>query len=171
MTIKSKRDWFELGYVFDFETRCLKNYKTGEIANIRPPYNWLADEVCSFSYEEDLDKYLHRCVTKERKWFFFTKEYYDFPESNYISGVAAHDYVYYVNGENRGFCCVDDEFIFDKNTLWCNMEEYYELTNKWYDIAEVDFDEWLDSSYDTFEHLETISSYVKPFKGITWLER
>jgi hypothetical protein len=51
------------------------------------------------------------------------------------------------------------------------MEEYYELTNKWYDIAEVDTDEWLDSSYDTFENLETISSYVKPFKGITWLER
>ena len=152
MTIKSKRDWFELGYVFDFETRCLKNYKTGEIADVQL-YNWLFDEVCYFSYEGDLDKYLHRCVTKERKWFFFTKEYY-------------------VNGENRGFCRVDDEFIFDEKTLWCNMEEYYELTNKWYDIAEVDIDEWLDdSSYDTFKHLETISSYVKPFKGISWLER
>lgn len=170
MTIKSKRDWFELGYVFDFETRCLKNYKTGEIADVQL-YNWLFDEVCSFSYEGDLDKYLHRCVTKERKWFFFTKEYYDFPETNY-SGVDAQDYVYYVNGENRGFCRVDDEFIFDEKTLWCNMEEYYELTNKWYDIAEIDIDEWLDdSSYDTFEHLEIISSYVKPFKGITWLER
>ena len=63
-----------------------------------------------------------------------------------------------------------NEFIFDEKTLWCNMEEYYELTNKWYDIAEVDIDEWLDdSSYDTFENLETSSSYVKPFKGITWL--
>jgi hypothetical protein len=109
-------------------------------------------------------------VTKERKWFFFTKESYDFPETNY-SGVDTQDYVYYVNGENRGFCLVDDEYIFDKNTIWCNMEEYYELTNKWYDIAEVDIDEWLDSPYDTFEHLETISSYVKPFKGISWLER
>ena len=29
----------------------------------------------------------------------------------------------------------------------------------------------LDSSYDTFKHLEIISNYVKPFKGITWLER
>ena len=135
MTIKSKRDWFELGYVFDFDTRCLKNYKTGEIADVQL-YNWLFDEVCSFSYEGDLDKYLHRCVTKETIWFFFTKEYYDFPESNYISGVDIHDYVYYVNGKNRGFCQVDDEFIFDEKTLWCNMEEYYELTNKWYDIAD-----------------------------------
>ena len=168
--MKSKRDWFELGYVFDFETRCLKNYKTGEIADVQL-YNWLFDEVCSFSYEGDLDKYLHRCVTMEKIWFFFTKEYYDFPESNYISGVDTQDYVYYVNGKNRGFCMVYDEYIFDKNTLWCNMEEYYELTNKWYDIAEVDTDELLDSSYDTFEHLKTISSYVKPFKGITWLER
>ena len=170
MPIKSKRDWFELGYVFDFETRCLKNYKTGEIADVQL-YTWLWDEYCTFTYNGDLDKYLHRCVTKERKWFFFTKEYYDFPESTYISGVDTHDYLYYVNGENRGFCLVDDEYIFDKDTLWCNMEEYYELTEKWYDIAEVDTDEWLDSSYDTFKHLEVISNYVKPFKGITWLER
>ena len=170
MTMKSKRDWFELGYVFDFETRCLKNYKTGEIADVQL-YTWLWDEYCTFTYNGDLDKYLHRCVTKEKIWFFFTKEYYDFPETNYISGVDTQDYVYYVNGENRGFCRVDDEYIFDKDTLWCNMEEYYKLTEKWYEIADVDNDEWLDSSYDTFEHLETISSYVKPFKGITWLER
>lgn len=102
MTIKSKRDLFEEGYVFDFETRCLKNYKTGEIAHIHPLYNWLSDEVCSFSYENDLDKYLHRCVIKEKKWFFFIKEYYDFPK-NYISGIDEHDYVYYVNGEIVGF--------------------------------------------------------------------
>ena len=68
--MKSKRDWFEEGYVFDFETRCLKNYKTSEIADVQL-YNWLFDEVCSFSYENDLDKYLHRCVTKEKKWLFF----------------------------------------------------------------------------------------------------
>lgn len=168
--MKSKRDWFEEGYVFDFETRCLKNYKTGEIAHIRPPYNRLFDEVCSFSYENDLDKYLHRCVTKEKHWFFFTKEYYDFPESNYISGVDSHDYVYYVNGENRGFCRVDDEFIFDEDTLWCNMEEYYELTEKWYDLDDDDMD-WMDVSYDTFEHLQKISDLVRGYRNITWLER
>ena len=167
MTIKSKRNWFELGYVFDFETRCLKNYKTGEIADVQL-YIWLFDEVCSFSYENDLDKYLHRCVTKEKRLFFFTKEYYDFPEINY-SGVDTQDYVYYVNGENRGFCMVDDEFIFDENTLWCNMEEYYELTEKWYDID--DDVNWLNVSYDTFEHLQKISDLVRDYRNISWLER
>jgi hypothetical protein len=166
--MKSKRDWFELGYVFDFETRCLKNYKTGEIADVQL-YNWLFDEVCSFSYEGDLDKYLHRCVTKERKWFFFTKEYYDFPEINY-SGVDTQDYVYYVNGKNRGFCRVDDEFIFDENTLWCNMEEYYELTEKWYDLDDDDMN-WLNVYYDTFEHLQKISDLVRGYRNISWLER
>ena len=167
--MKSKRDWFEEGYVFDFETRCLKNYKTGEIAHIRPPYNWLFDEVCSFSYENDIDKYLHRCVTKEKHWFFFTKEYYDFPESNYISGVDSHDFVYYVNGENRGFCRVDDEFIFDENTLWCNMEEYYELTEKWYSL--FDEGDLLDDSYDTFEHFQKIRDLIRGYRNISWLER
>ena len=151
--MKSKRDWFEEGYVFDFETRCLKNYKTGEIADVQL-YNWLFDEVCSFSYENDLDKYLHRCVTKEKKWLFFTKECYDFPEN--CVGIDSHDYVYYVNGENRGFCRVDDEFIFDENTLWCNMEEYYELTEKWYDLDDDDDMDWLDVSYDTFKNFQKI---------------
>ena len=166
--MKSKRDWFEEGYVFDFETRCLKNYKTGEIADVQL-YNWLFDEVCSFSYENDLDKYLHRCVTKEKEWLFFTKEYYDFPETNYISGVDSHDYVYYVNEKNRGFCRVDDEFIFDENTLWCNMEEYYELTEKWYDIDD-DMD-WLNVCYDTFEHFQKISDLIRGYRNISWLER
>ena len=165
--MKSKRDWFEEGYVFDFKTRCLKNYKTGEIY-IHPPYNWLFDEVCSFSYESDIDKYLHRCVTKEKKWLFFTKEHYDFPE-NCVSGIDEHDYVYYVNGENRGFCRVDDEFIFDENTLWCNMEEYYELTEKWYSL--FDEGDWLDDSYDTFEHFQKISDLVRGYRNISWLER
>jgi hypothetical protein len=106
-------------------------------------------------------------VTKERKWFFFTKEYYDFPETNY-SGVDTQDYVYYVNGENRGFCRVDDEYIFDKNTLWCNMEEYYELTEKWYDIVDVDV---LNDFCGEYEMLKKTADLIKPFKGITWLER
>ena len=165
--MKSKRDWFEEGYVFDFETRCLKNYKTGKIADVRL-YNWLSDEVSSFSYENDLDKYLHRCVTKEKHWFFFTKEYYDFPE-NYVSRIDKYDYVYSVNGENRGFCMVDDEFIFDENTIWCNMEEYYELTEKWYDID--DDMNWLNVSYDTFEHIQKISDLVRGYRNISWLER
>lgn len=165
--MKSKRDWFEEGYVFDFETRCLKNYKTGEIADIQL-YNWLVGNVRSFFYESDLDNFLHRCVTKERKLFFFTKEYYDFPE-NCVSGIDEHDYLYYVNGENRGFCRVDDEFIFDENTLWCNMEEYFSLTEKWYEIA--DDNDWLDVSYDTFEHLQKISDLVREYRNISWLER
>lgn len=166
--MKSKRDWFEDGYVFDFETRCLKNYKTGEIADVQL-YNWLSDEVCSFSYENDLDKYLHRCVTKEKKWLFFTKEYYDFPEN--CVGIDSHDYVYYVNGKNRGFCRVDDEFIFDENTLWCNMEEYYELTEKWYDIDDDDDIDWLNVCYDTFNHFQKISDLVRGYRNISWLER
>ena len=49
------------------------------------------------------------------------------------------------------------------------MEEYYELTEKWYSL--LDKEDLLDVSYDTFEHLQKISDLVRGYRNISWMER
>ena len=59
-------EWFKRGYIFDFDTRCLKNYKTGDIADVIVSNYMYGEDGSCFSYESDIDDHLHKCIT-ERK--------------------------------------------------------------------------------------------------------
>lgn len=72
-------EWFEKGYVFNFDKKCLVNYKTGEEAKVRVSHYMYGEDGSVFSYEKDLDKYLRKCRIQENSWGFFKKDYYDFP--------------------------------------------------------------------------------------------
>ena len=61
MSFQNKKDWFDAGYVFDFDKQCLVNYKTGEVSNATVSHYLYGEDGSCFVYEDDFKPYLHLC--------------------------------------------------------------------------------------------------------------
>lgn len=152
---------FERGFVFDFETQSLRNYKSGEFANVEVGHYLYGEDGSCFSYERDLDPLLRRCFF-ERSGIFRKRRYEDLP-STWLVGRDSVDFVYYVSGGRRGFCSRSDASMFDIDTKWCYLYEYYRHSRRWYEVYEV-YDE------DLRREL-TKEDISKKLRSIGWMNK
>lgn len=126
MSFQNKKDWFDAGYVFDFDKQCLVNYKTGEVSDATVSHYLYGEDGSCFVYEDDFKPYLNFCDVE----------------------VYYRDYIFYDTDEGKGFDIANNVFCRNSNKLfrYCTIEDYFYTSEKWYEVwdkAELSLDKKL----------------------------
>lgn len=126
MSFQNKKDWFDAGYVFDFDNKRLVNYKTGEFSDATVSHYLHGEDGSCFLYEVDLRPYLKLCDVELR----------------------SDEYIFYDNHFQKGFDVAINVFCHNSKKLfrYCTIEDYFYISEKWYEVwdkAELPLDKKL----------------------------
>lgn len=141
MSYENRLKWFDKDCVFDFEKKCLVNYKTRKVVNVTVFHYLYGEDGSCFDYEEDFAKFLNPSHRKS-KWLGLPL--INLPDLN--------KYIYFDDGIKRGFGLAGLVFSFANDFRWCYMDDYFYTSEKWYDVDE-------DTSLDD------------KLTSLTWLDR